>query len=342
MIFFTYFRRTFRLPSKSARTREIIQTILTVIAVIDIIIASVRHRAPFVSQFIRVILIVVFIRALREAIKRIALVMYDSYVIVLMIISYVILFGWIGYRLFRGTQQGEAYFSSLVESIWSLFILLTTANFPDVMLPAYTLNKGYSLFFITYLIIGLYFLLNLVLAIYYSNYKTRVENSLNKFISIRENYLIKEFQRFDIGQKGYLTKHECAKMLKELFYENINSVKKTNVKRIAKDFSKKCNGKITPEVFFNYFDLMEFVSLESQHISKQVIASARRIKLRSIVKHPLYDLIMNILVSFNLIAIFAKDMLDLYGGTKAQVFTWIYLQMVISWFFLFEMIFLFY
>lgn len=125
-----------------------------------------------------------------------------------MIIAYVILFGWIGYRLYRGTQEGEAYFSSLQESIWSLLILLTTANFPDVMLPAYGLNKANAIFFILYLIIGLYFLLNLVLAIYYSNYKNRVENTINKFITMRENFLYTKFMEYDKGSKGYLTKHE--------------------------------------------------------------------------------------------------------------------------------------
>lgn len=208
LLFFTFFRRTFRLPSKIAVAREVVQTSLTVIAIIDMIIAAARHRAPFLSQVVRVILIVVFIRALREAIKRIALVLYDSKEIVLMIIAYVILFGWLGYRLFRGTQEGEAYFPTLAEGIWSLMILLTTANFPDVMLPAYSDNKAYSIFFIVYLIIGLFFLLNLVLAIYYSNYKTRVENSINKFISIREDFILQEFDKFDKDKKGYLNKDE--------------------------------------------------------------------------------------------------------------------------------------
>ena len=45
-----------------------------------------------------------------------------------------------------------------------MLILLTTANFPDIMLPAYNVNFMYSIFFISYLMIGLYFLLSLLLA----------------------------------------------------------------------------------------------------------------------------------------------------------------------------------
>jgi two pore calcium channel protein len=54
-------------------------------------------------------------------------------------------------------------------------ILLTTSNFPDVMLPAY-FNSSYSvIFFIIYLVLGLYFLLNTLLATIFTNYKKRLE-----------------------------------------------------------------------------------------------------------------------------------------------------------------------
>lgn len=55
-----------------------------------------------------------------------------------------------------------------------MLILLTTANFPDVMLPAYNAHRVYSLYFIGYLIIGLYFLQNILLAIVFDNYKKRI------------------------------------------------------------------------------------------------------------------------------------------------------------------------
>ena len=45
-----------------------------------------------------------------------------------------------------------------------MLVLLTTANYPDVMMPAYTRNRAWSLYFIIYLIVGLFFMLNLVLA----------------------------------------------------------------------------------------------------------------------------------------------------------------------------------
>ena len=37
-----------------------------------------------------------------------------------------------------GTAEGDAVMSGYAEAAWQLLILLTTANFPDVMMPAYT------------------------------------------------------------------------------------------------------------------------------------------------------------------------------------------------------------
>ena len=55
-----------------------------------------------------------------------------------------------------------------------MMILLTTANFPNIMLPSYNSHRVYALFFLGYLIIGLYFLQNILLAIVFDNYKKRI------------------------------------------------------------------------------------------------------------------------------------------------------------------------
>ena len=51
-----------------------------------------------------------------------------------------------------------------------MFVLLTTSNFPDVMLPSYNERRIDGAFFILYLVIGLFLLMNLLLAIFYSSY----------------------------------------------------------------------------------------------------------------------------------------------------------------------------
>jgi len=76
------------------------------------------------------------------------------------------------------------YFGNIGCAMDQLFILLTTANFPDVMLPAYHCFGWSPVFFVAYLVIGLYFMLNLVLAVSYSVFqghtKDKVLDTVNK------------------------------------------------------------------------------------------------------------------------------------------------------------------
>ncbi|VVC97838.1 unnamed protein product [Leptidea sinapis] len=79
---------------------------------------------------------------------------------------------WIGW----GTifKHKRTMIKTLSDSFVSMFVLLTTANFPDVMMPSYAKSKWYAVFFILYIITVLYVLMNLMLAVVYETF-TRIE-----------------------------------------------------------------------------------------------------------------------------------------------------------------------
>ena len=96
---------------------------------------------------------------------------------------------------------------------------MTTANFPDVMLPAYGMSPAYTIFFLLYMILGLYFLFNLVLAVVYTNYTWRVEQQMEDFETKRNNFLKSFFP-----DKESINYDECRKLLTELI-----SITETNI-----------------------------------------------------------------------------------------------------------------
>ncbi len=59
-----------------------------------------------------------------------------------------------------------------------VFILSTSENFPDVMLPAYKCSRFSAIFFILFFVIGVYFLLNLVLAVAYTEFMERTKDKV--------------------------------------------------------------------------------------------------------------------------------------------------------------------
>lgn len=135
---------------------------------------------------------------------------------VMMIVFYVLYFSFMGERLFSDTIEGANSFYNISYAFSSMFVLITTSNFPNVMLPSYNEMRSFCIFFIVYLIIGLFLLMNLLLAIFYSSYQEKTDEHLDELKKSRSNFISMLFINLDTDLKGHLDKNESRHFIDEI------------------------------------------------------------------------------------------------------------------------------
>lgn len=140
-------------------------------------------------------------------------------------------------------------------------ILLTTSNFPDIMLPALHGNTINFLFFFSYLTLGLYFMLNVLLATIFSGYKNKLAERALEIADKRLVYLEKYFNEIDKGNKGYLINGngEARRFFKIVC--NLNFKKEEDVqtfKQIMKIVDPEDTKKIYKEAILEFFAMPGF------------------------------------------------------------------------------------
>ena len=204
LTFFRCFKFKWRKMSTQGSARTIAMFIILVLSLIDHILGLIYEFNAIFSLVIRPFVVYIFFSAVRSNMWMILYSCKDTLVILTTIMVYILLYASLSYYLFRNTFEGIALLTDIDASYYQLLILLTTANFPDVMLPAYNVSFWNSLFFISYLIIGLYFLLNILLANVFSMYKQRLGEILQSHTDARAKRVKKMFDRYDENKKEFL------------------------------------------------------------------------------------------------------------------------------------------
>ena len=147
---------------------------------IDITIGLIFQSFPLINFFLRGILIILLIKSLRKMWEIVLKIFYQTRILTFLIICVMAFFGIVGYFLFSGKSPD---FDSVPISIYSLFILLSTCNFPDVMLGTFDdTNKFPFFYFLIYLAINYFILFTLLKTLYYSEFFDSFKSNARKAI----------------------------------------------------------------------------------------------------------------------------------------------------------------
>ena len=163
--------------------------VLVAISVIDIIVSVILFESYTLTDLLRAPIVVLLYRSQLDFFIMVAFNIKDSIAMLVCILIWVFYFAAIGHFLFADMMEGIMLFSTLAESYWSMFVCLTIENYPDVMLYAQEQNPAYCLIFLVFILVGCFYLLSVLLAVIFDNYKNRIDIVQRKQESNRLLYI---------------------------------------------------------------------------------------------------------------------------------------------------------
>uniref|UniRef100_A0A673W8K3 Two pore channel protein 2 n=1 Tax=Salmo trutta TaxID=8032 RepID=A0A673W8K3_SALTR len=188
--------------------------------------------------------------------------------VILLLALHLCLFTMIGMLLFakgenpKHNGEWETYFRDLPTSLSSLLVLLTTANNPDVMIPAYSLNRGYSIFFILFSGFGTYFLMNLLTAIIYNQFRGYLLMSVQASILRRRLGVRAAFEVMSCQGRGHDATHSEEHVERVRVDASLQVMARVQMKSyyrqaIIKRVQQLSDGFIQWEAFRSLFDELD-------------------------------------------------------------------------------------
>ncbi|KAJ1182159.1 hypothetical protein NDU88_007353 [Pleurodeles waltl] len=209
-------------------------------------------------------------------------------------------------------KEWMGFFRNLPDSMTSLLVLLTTANNPDVMIPAYSKNRAYSLFFIVFTVIGTLFLMNLLTAIIYNQFRGYLLKSvqaslLRRRLGIRAAFEVLCCHQEVLGQaNNHVASVNSETFLKVLQKVEMDGYCKLAIMQIVRSTS---NGLISSDQFQKLFIELDRETVR-EHPPRPVYRSVFLQKVQSICSHVYFDYLGNLIAFANLISICVVLVID--------------------------------
>merc|ERR1711971_438946 len=189
------------------------------------------------------------------------------------------------------------------------YILVTTANNPDIMMPAYNKHSFYAIFFIVFEAVSLYIFMSIFLAVVYNNYKTNLKREVKEAIERMNDLIDKSFDlmKSDVFGREVIIEDDFKKLMKRTM--NGRSDQYFRILWLVLDEDK--SGYIDRQEFHNLPDLLNIKITEVrenlfQGYIPNVYNSNYSKKLISLVKHKYFRYVFDGIILVNAFVILAN------------------------------------
>uniref|UniRef100_A0A3Q3JQX4 Ion transport domain-containing protein n=1 Tax=Monopterus albus TaxID=43700 RepID=A0A3Q3JQX4_MONAL len=209
-------------------------------------------------------------RQLRRAFRSIRNALPEIFYVFLLFMFSVLIFSLMALKLLgkRGlkTTDGSPYFTDYLEIVFDLYVLVTTANSPDVMMPAYNSSFLFTLFFILYIFINTYIFMSAFLAVVFNNYKKYLKEEVRQLVRAKRHKMVRAFAVLQESReegRGPVVTHANWNQVVRLVQPSISNPHRELLWNVCDDKNQGFIGKLA---FVQLADLLniEVITLKSR------------------------------------------------------------------------------
>ncbi|KAM9382157.1 two pore channel protein 2-like [Phaethornis superciliosus] len=287
------------------------------------------------SRIVRPIFLINFAesRQIRRAFRSIRNTLPEITYVFLLFMFSLLMFSLMALKLFGErnlqTAEGLPYFKNYLEIVFDLYVLVTTANSPDVMMPAFDFSSWYALFFIAFVIVNTYIFMSLFLAVVYNNYKKHLKNEIRTLAYMKRRKMTEAFNLLKEEEGAQFVVREARwKQLVKLVSPDISNSHRELLLRISDDEQK---GFVDKKSFVQLADLLNIqvitLKIRSHPLGQwmpRVYNSAVSRFLRSMVRHRGFVWTYDVIILINAIFIALDEETPYISYTE-----WVFLALYI-------------
>jgi len=124
-------------------------------------------------------------------------------------------------------QSNDDFFNTYSNSAWSIFVAITTSNYPNQVIPTYSFRRETFIYFVAFMTCG-FIVLNLVVLIVLLEYGKESNHAIEIQKAIRKVLLIRAYEVLDEEKIGYITKKQLL-LLFDVLYSYYSDFKKFGI-----------------------------------------------------------------------------------------------------------------
>ncbi|XP_041839165.1 two pore segment channel 3 [Melanotaenia boesemani] len=285
-------------------------------------------------------------RQLRRAFRSIRNALPQIFYVFLLFMFSVLMFSLMALKLLGKrnlkTIDGQPYFNNYMDIVFDLYVLVTTANSPDIMMPAYNASSFFTIFFILYIVINTYIFMSVFLAVVYNNYKKYLKEEVQQLVRAKRHKMVRAFavlQEVKEEDSQPVVTHANWNQLIRLVHPNMTNAHRELLWSVSDDKNQGFIGKVA---FVQLADLLniEVITLKSrphpfEGLLPNLYQSAPSRFLCKVVKHRGFVMAFDLIILVNAVFIGLDEKNPLISNSE-WVFLALYLLEILLKLYVFE------